>query len=143
MRSQPRAFRASFVTAVAVADNPWDQATKGGFPTNETAAAIADARRMTAILEETNADGVFGDGNGGGNGVMSRFFRNGVAAQHPAALQSEGGGSPDSMMNFTTMGWGYWQCLLRQIFLFILSTFRSTDLFDGAGTICRTDRRLT
>ena len=103
VRSQPRSFRAFFVTAVAVADNPWDQATKGGFPTNETAAAIADARRMTAILEETNAVGVFGDGNGGGNGVMSRFFRNGVAAQHPAALQSEGGGSPDSMMNFTTV----------------------------------------
>ena len=98
---------------------------------------------MTAILEETNADGVFGDGNGGGNGVMSRFFRNGVAAQHPAALQSEGGGSPDSMMNFTTMGWGYWQYLLRPTFLLTLSLFRSTDLFAGAGTICRTDRRST
>ena len=72
---------------------------------------------MTAILKETNADGVFGDGDGGGNGVMSRFFRNGVAAQHPAALQSEGGGSPDSMMNFTTMGWGYWQYLLRGVYM--------------------------
>ena len=64
---------------------------------------------MTAILTETNADGVFGDGNGGSNGVMSRFFQGGVEAKHPAALQAESGGSPNGMMNYTTMGWGYWQ----------------------------------
>ena len=72
-------------------------------------AAIADAHRMTALLKETNADGVFGDGNGGGNNVMSRFFQGGLHAAHPAALQAESGGSPNSMMNYTTMGWGYWQ----------------------------------
>jgi|EP01046_Picozoa_sp_COSAG06_P051698 hypothetical protein len=72
-------------------DNPWDQATKGGLPRNETAAAITDAHRMTAILKETNADGVFGDGNGGGNGVMSRFYQGGIDAKHPAALQAESG----------------------------------------------------
>lgn len=95
-----------FVTCVRLLDNPWDQATQGGHPRNETSAAIADARRMTEILKEINADGVFGDGNGGGNSVMSRFFQGGLATQHPAALQAESGGSPTSMMNYTTMGWG-------------------------------------
>ena len=60
---------------------------------------------MTDILKEINADGVFGDGNGGGNGVMSRFYQGGIDANHPAALQAESGGSQDSMMNYTTMGW--------------------------------------
>ena len=64
---------------------------------------------MSVMLKATTADGVFGDGNGGGNDVMRKFFDRTKALGHLIGLQAEGGGSPTSMMNFTTMGWGYWQ----------------------------------
>lgn len=89
--------------------NPWDQGTHGGSFNNSEAAAH-DAERLAAMLETTDADGFFGDtiSSAGHRGSgLAQFYRDSVAAGHPAAIQPEGGGTAEGL-NFTVFGWGYW-----------------------------------
>ena len=85
--------------------NPWDQGTRGGDPTNASAASAADARRLAQLLAATGADGFFGDTISAAG--LQSFFDDSVAAGRPAAIQPEAGGTPSSL-NYTTTGWGYW-----------------------------------
>jgi hypothetical protein len=86
--------------------NPWDQGTSGGDPANRTHAGASDAKRLSALLADTDSDGFFGDTISSSG--LEGFFDDSVKDGRPAAIQPEGGGTVASM-NFTSMGWGYWR----------------------------------
>ena len=84
--------------------NPWDQGTHGG-SFKKPVARLHAATRLASLLQETGADGFFGDTISSDG--MGRFYADSVAAGRPAAIQPESGGTPGGL-NFTVFGWGYW-----------------------------------
>jgi hypothetical protein len=86
----------------AVADNPWDQGTRGG-SLNRTKAGIDDAIRLADMLKQTNADGFFGDTISSSG--LQEFYDDALNNGHPTAIQPEAGGTPGAL-NYSSMGWG-------------------------------------
>lgn len=76
--------------------NPWD--------TDTARLNITDELAIAQYGATVNADFVNGDTM---NFMDSAFFQDSITAGHPIALQPEGGPVPTSL-NWTTMGWGYW-----------------------------------
>lgn len=78
--------------------NPWDVGTQ-----REN---LSDAETFAKLLKQTNADGINGDTM---TQVGEVFWNAGLAVDHPYALEPEvAWNMSDSALNWTTMGWGYW-----------------------------------
>ena len=76
--------------------NPWDTGTRReGAP---------DAEVLAKLLRQTGGDGLNGDTMAA---LPQSFWDAGARLGHPLALEAELGGSDESI-NWSTMGWGYW-----------------------------------
>jgi formylglycine-generating enzyme required for sulfatase activity len=77
-------------------EKPWDTGTKRE--------PLSDAKTYAQLLKQTDGDGLNGDTMGF---FGNEFYAESASLGHPIALEPEGGGS-DQALNWTTMGWGYW-----------------------------------
>ena len=66
---------------------------------------LPDADALAAFIKTLDADGFNGDTM---DDVPESFWEASLRANHPVAIQPEGGGSPRTL-NWTTMGWAYWE----------------------------------
>lgn len=76
--------------------NPWDTGTRRE--------PKSDQDTFAELLKQTGGDGFNGDTMGF---IPQSFWRAAAAVGYPIALEPEGGGS-DEALNWSTMGWGYW-----------------------------------
>jgi len=75
---------------------PWDVGTRRE--------PISDAKTFAKLLVQTDGDGINGDTMGF---FDEEFYAESAKLGHPIALEPEGGGQDDAL-NWSTMGWGYW-----------------------------------
>ncbi len=76
--------------------NPWDTGTRRE-PTD-------DEHALAGLIKQTGGDGFNGDTMGF---VPRSFWQASREKQYPLAFEPEGGGEDESL-NWSTMGWGYW-----------------------------------